>query len=139
MEPGGLLIQKVPLGEVYDIFEESGITLKIYNELDSPITYKISAKRPSETGNGRWMRGYQEIPDPGWLSFSSGEVTIEAHGVGEVKMYLKIPPERDYYNQHWAVTVAVEGQPKAGEVFALAAYLPFEIETEHREKTGKRP
>ncbi|MDI7258431.1 MAG: hypothetical protein QME90_00770 [Thermodesulfobacteriota bacterium] len=139
VEPGGLLIQKVPIGEVYDLSKESGITLKIYNKLDRPITYKISAKRPSETGSGRWMAGYQEIPDPGWLSFGSGEVTIEAQRVGEVKMYLKIPPERGYYNQHWAVTVVVEGQLKPGEVFALAAYLPFEIETEQKERAGKRP
>ncbi|MBI5096298.1 MAG: hypothetical protein HZB32_01385 [Nitrospirae bacterium] len=139
VEPGGLLIQKVPPGEVYDLYKGTGISLKIYNRLDRPNTYRIAGHRPSETGGGKWMAGYQEIPDPGWLSFDRGEVTIGPQGVGEVRLYLNIPPDPRYYNQRWAVTVAVEGQPVPGEVFSLAAYLPFEIETESQVGGGKRP
>jgi len=139
VEPGGLLLQKVPLNKVYDLHKETGISIKVYNSLDRSVTYRISVRRPSEGGSGRWMVGYQEIPDPDFLSFDRNEVVIEPQGVGEVNLSLKLPEAPRYYNQHWAVTVAVEGQPATGEVFALAAYLPFEIETESRTGTGVRP
>jgi len=136
VEPGGLLLQKVPLGKVYDLHKETGMYIKVYNSLDRSVTYRISAQRPSEGGSGRWMVGYEEIPDPDFLSFDRNEVVIEPEGVGEVNLSLKLPDEPRFYNQHWAVTVAIEGQPAPGEAFALAAYLPFEIETESRTGTG---
>jgi len=139
VEPGGLLLQKVPLGKVYDLHKETGMYIKVYNSLDRSVTYRISAQRPSEGGSGRWMVGYEEIPDPDFLSFDRNEVVIEPEGVGEVNLSLKLPDEPRYYNQHWAITVAIEGQPAPGEAFALAAYLPFEIETESRTGTGVRP
>src|SRR3972149_1895593 len=93
VEPGGLLLQKVPLGEVYDLSKESGITLKIHNRNDSKRTYRIFARKPSAAGSGQWTEGYQEIPDQGILSFDKSEVTIEPQGIGEVRLYLKIPQE----------------------------------------------
>lgn len=139
VEPGGLLIQKVPVGEVYDLSKETGIVLKIHNRIDSARTYRISAQKPSAAGSGQWTEGYQEIPDPGILSFDKSDVTIEPQGIGEVRLYLKIPEYLRYYNQHWAVTVAVEGQPAPGELFALAAYPLFEIETVSRNGIGEKP
>ncbi len=139
VEPGGLLLQNVPLGKVYDLHKETGMYIKVCNSLDRSVTYRISVQRPSEGGSGRWMVGYQEIPDPDFLSFDRNEVAIEPEGVGEVNLSLTLPDEPRYYNQHWAVTVAIEGQPAPGEAFALAAYLPFEIETESRMANGVRP
>ena len=139
MEPGGLLIQQVSIGETYDLHNGTGISLKVYNRQDRPAAYRISAHKPSAAGSGRWMPGYMEIPDSSWLSFDKNEVTIEQQGVGEVNLYLKVPDDAVYYNQHWAVTVSIEGVATPEEAIAMAAYLPFEIETESREGTGKRP
>ena len=139
MEPGGLLIQQVSIGETYDLHNGTGISLKVYNRQDRPAAYRISAHKPSAAGSSRWMPGYMEIPDSSWLSFDKNEVTIEQQGVGEVNLYLKVPDDAVYYNQHWAVTVSIEGVATPEEAIAMAAYLPFEIETESREGTGKRP
>ena len=139
VEPGGLLLQNVPLSTVYDLYKETGIAIKILNGLDRQVTYRITARKPSHRGSEKWMEGYQEIPDSSYLFFDRNNVVIEPQGAEEFKLFLKIPDDPRYYNQHWAVTVAVEGQPSPGEVFALAAYLPFEIETESRNSVGEKP
>jgi len=130
VEPGGLLIQQVSPGETYDLLSSTGISIKIYNRLDRPAAYRISAHKPSEAGNGRWKQGYREIPDSAWLSFDKNEVLVEKNGMSEVKLFLKVPDNAAYYNQHWAVTVAIEGIATPEDSFAMAVYLPFEIETD---------
>lgn len=139
VEPGGLLIQQVSIGETYDLYSGTGISLKVYNRLDRPAAYRVSTHKPSAAGINRWVQGYMEIPDSSWLYFDKNEIYIEPQGMGEVKLYLKVPADGGYYNQHWAVTVSVEGVATPGDAFAMAAYLPFEIETESREKTEMRP
>jgi len=132
VEPGGLLIQHVKPGETYDLTQSSGIALKISNTDTKPRTYRLSTHRPSEVGNRKWLEGYLEILDPSWFWLEQGEVTVGPESDGFVKMYLKIPEEEQYHNQHWVVSVGVQGKPEAGEMLALAAFPRYQIETESK-------
>jgi len=129
VEPGGMLIQGVEPGQVYDLEEKTGILLTIHNRDRSDHTYMLATFRPSEVGNRRLPTGYSDIPDPAWFSFQHSEVRVPANSSGQVRMHLEIPDDDRYRNQHWSVSVGVAGKPEPGETLTLAVYPRFEIET----------
>lgn len=128
VQPGGLLIQNVTPGELYDIEKLTGIALTIFNRDDREHTYALSTHRPSEIGNRHVPAGYTDIVDPSWLWFQMTEVRVPAQGEVKVRMYLKIPNEQRYWGQHWSVSIGVGGKPGPGETLALAVHPRFEIE-----------
>jgi len=133
VEPGGLLIQHVKPGETYDLAEKSNITLKISNGASRPTTYQLTTQRPSQVGNRKWLEGYLEMPDPRWFWFEQDEITVEPESDAYVKMYLKVPYGMgDHFNQHWVVSIGVQGKAKTGEMLALAIYPRYQIETESK-------
>jgi len=58
-----------------------------------------------------------------------------------VRMYLEIPDDERYRNQHWSVSVAIVGKAEPGETLTLALYPRYEIETASapREELRLRP
>lgn len=138
-EPGGMLVQYVPLGETYDFTKEVGIPLTIYNRDDQEHTYLLTTSKPSEGGSRKWLEGYLEIPDPSWVWFEQKEVTVPANSSSKVNLFLKIPDEEKYYNQHWAVSLGVSGKPGAGQMLALALRPRIEIETLSKEEVTGHP
>ena len=130
VEPGGILLQHVTPGQTYDLSANGGIALKISNRDDKPRTFTLSTHQPGKVGNGKWLAGYAEIPDPAWFWFDRKEVAVEPHSDGFANMFVKIPDEPRYRNQHWSVSIGVQGVAQAGEMLALAAYPRYQIETE---------
>jgi hypothetical protein len=130
VEPGGILIQRVKPGEPYGLAEKGGVALKISNRDVKPRTFRLSTHRPSQVGNGKWLAGYTEIPDPAWFWFDRQEVTVEPESDGFAQMFVKIPDDARYRNQHWSVSIGVNGVAQPGEMLALAAYPRYQIETE---------
>lgn len=140
-EPGGMLIQGVEPGKVYDLEDKTGILLTIRNRDRADHTYLLSTHRPSEVGNRRLPVGYSDVVDPSWLSFEQPEVRVPAQGSSRVRMYLEIPDDERYRNQHWSVSVAIVGKAEPGETLTLALYPRYEIETASapREELRLRP
>jgi len=139
VRPGGLLVQYVPLGVTYDFYESVRMPLTIHNKDISAHTYVLSTHKPSQVAARRWVKGYLEIPEPSWFWLEKDEVTVEANGKSDVKMYLKIPDEQRYYNQHWVVSLGVAGKPAPGATIALAIYPRIQIETEAKDDVKARP
>lgn len=139
VSPAGLLIQKVKPGETYDISEVSGVTLNITNKDNDPHTYIISVHRPSTVAARKWTRGYLEIPDPSFFRLEKDEVRIAANETAKVRMFIEIPDEERYYNQHWSVSLYVRVKAEPGQMVALAAAPRFEIETVAKGGIKKRP
>jgi len=139
VQPGGLMIQKVKLGETYDLHQKAGIALIVENKDINPHTYLINTFKPSQVGNKKWLRGYSEIPDPAWFWFENAEVTVGAQSKKEVKMFFKIPQEDKYYNQHWSISLGISGKPEAGKMLALAVYPRYQIETESKTGLHEKP
>ncbi len=130
VEPGGLLIQQVQPGQQYDVAAASGVALKVSNRDARPRTYRVSAHRPSAVGNGKWLSGYEEIPDPSWFQCEPSELSVGPGAEGYARMSLRVPEEERYYNQAWTVSIGVRGVPQPGEMLALAAFPRYQIETE---------
>jgi len=139
VSPAGLLVQGVRPGKVYDIYEVSKTGLTIFNKDDKSHTYLLSSHRPATVGNRRWEKGYLEIPDSTWCWFEDRELTVEAHGTGLAKIYLRIPDEEKYYNQHWVVTLGIMGKPRSGSGVAVGMYIRLQIETQSKGNMEGKP
>jgi hypothetical protein len=134
-DPGGLLIQGVVPGELCDLERGAGIALTIHNRSDADRTYALSVHRPSAIGNRRVPMGYSDIPDIAWFRFETSEVSVPARGSARVRMFIDIPEDERYYNQHWSVSLGVKGKPEPGQMLALAVYPRYEIETAPAERS----
>lgn len=129
VEPGGILLQDVPVGEARSVVESSGISFVVHNRDNARREYRISVHKPSNAGNGNWPRGYCEIPDPSWIRPLPEVLIIEPESSASFDVVVEIPGDRRLSNQKWAATLAVEGTPVAGTNVALALYPLLQIET----------
>jgi len=138
VEPGGLLIQKVPIGQLYDMEYWIKMRFKVYNDSDKPRRYSLKVDKPVKVGVNV-LKGYTGIPNPSWFWFEKNEVLVPANSVEEIKMFLRVPNEEKYCNQKWAVGIDVEGRPEAEERLVLAVSPVFYIETESRSEVKEKP
>jgi len=109
VQPGGALIQGWPIGEK----RELPTPLVIFNDDDAPRTMTVAAMKPSALGAGP-IRGYAELPDTSWMSFQPAEVAVPPNGRAAVRMFLSVPPDERYLNQHWSVNLARPTPPLTG-------------------------
>ena len=126
VSPAQFIIHDVEPGRVYDIFKETGLRLTIYNEGDKTLSWMLSTHRPSE--RGRWEKGYSEIPDAKWCWFDQTDVSSGPDNPAYGHLFIQIPEDPKYYNQHWVATLSVRGRPGAGPV-SLAVDIRVQIET----------
>jgi hypothetical protein len=119
------LFQQVPLGEKYPLER----TLIVSNNSDNAGTFVISTVKPS-TGLGTTL-GYSDLPELGWMTFDKNEIRISPNSRDSIHIYLMIPKQDEYYNQHWSVYVSVAGKPGSGSI-SLACYPKILIETENK-------
>jgi len=139
VEPASIVIQNLGLAGLCDLHAVSGISLRVQNEDNVARTYTLSTHKPSQVAAGRWLKGYLEIPDASWFWFENDEVTVEAQSKQQVKMFLKIPDEEKYYNQHWSISLLVGGKPGPRMRIGLAVSPRFQIETMAKEGMKVRP
>jgi hypothetical protein len=135
VSPARFIVHNVKPGRLYDIHKETGVRLTIYNDSDVSRTWSLSTHRPSE--RGRWEKGYGEIPDAAWCRFETDEITVEPNNSAHANLYLKVPDEEKYYNQHWVVTLSVGGKPGRG--VALAVDIRVQIETKSKAGLKTKP
>jgi len=136
VSPGRFIVHDIEPGKEYDIHKETGFRITIYNDDDVSRTWVLSTYRPSE--RGRWERGYAEIPDPQWCWFKEKLITVEPQSREYGYLHLKIPDEEKYHNQHWVVTLGIEGKPMVGGI-GLAANIRAQIETKSKVNMQTRP
>jgi len=138
VKPGGLLIQRVPIGQLYDMDSSIKMRFRIFNQSDKPRRYTIKVDKPVKVGV-KVLKGYTQIPDPSWFWFEKNEALVPANQVEEIKMFLRIPNEEKYCNQKWAVGIDVEGRAEAEERLVLAVSPVFYLETESRSEVKEKP
>ena len=134
--PARFIVHNVKPGNLYDIYAETGLRLTIYNDDEVSRTWLLSTHRPSE--RGRWEKGYAEIPDARWCWFEKNEITVEAKSKAYANLYLKIPDEEKYYNQHWIVTLGVGGNSGRPGI-SLAVDIRVQIETKSNADVNASP
>lgn len=136
VSPAQFMVQEVEPGKLYDIYAETGLRLTVFNEDDAPRTWRLSTHRPSE--RGRWEKGYAEIPDAGWCWFGEDAITVSPDSAGFGHLFLRIPGDEEFYNQHWMVTLHVTGQ-NGGPGLGLAVDIRMQVETKSRTGLTRPP
>ncbi|MCX5757800.1 MAG: hypothetical protein NTU83_04710 [Candidatus Hydrogenedentes bacterium] len=136
VSPARFIIHDVNPGALYDIYKETGLRIGIFNDDDVSRTWVLSVHRPSE--RGQWERGYSEIPDARWCWFEQNEVTVAPKERAYANLFLKVPEDEKYLNQHWVVTLGVDGKPGSGGI-SLAADIRVQIETKSLPDAKQRP
>ncbi len=131
--PGAFILHNVQPGRVYDVYQETGSRVTVYNDSPERRTYSLSVARPS----GKVLTGYRAIPDPRWCRFDPGEVEVEGMSRGYGYLKIQIPDEEKYYNQSWVVPLTV--QIGSGRGIAVAVQIRAQIETKSRDKLSENP
>ena len=134
--PSRFIVHDVNPGKLYDIYRETGLRLTIFNDDEVSRTWVLSTHRPSE--RGRWEKGYEEIPDPRWCWFEKNEIRVKAKSKAYATLYLKVPDEESYYNQHWIVTLGVGGNSGRPGI-SLAVDIRVQIETKSNADVNAKP
>jgi hypothetical protein len=139
IEPGGLLLQDVPLGQARSIAGVSGISFVVHNRDGIAHEYHITVHKPSKTGAGKWTEGYCEIPDVSWVKPVPDILTIPPDSSASFDITIELPDDAELYNQKWEVTLAVESAPIPGLNVALALYPSIQIETKSGPEAEIKP
>lgn len=134
--PARFIVHSVEPGTMYDIYAETGLRLTIFNDDNVAHSWALSVHRPSERGH--WETGYDEIPDAAWCWFDQTVVSVEPNSKAYAHLFLQVPGEERFYNQHWVVTLGIDAPPGAGGL-ALAADIRAQIETKAKEDTAAVP
>ena len=136
VSPARFMVNDVEPGRTYDLYKETGVRLAVFNEDAVEQTWVLTAHRPSE--RGRWETGYGEIPDAAWCWFGENEITVPPNSVGYGHLFLRVPGEEQYYNQHWIVALNVAGKT-GGLGVSLAIDIRVQIETKSKKGLKKAP
>ena len=94
----------------------------------------LAVRKPDKK---RILKGYQPIPDASWFYFLNPQIVPGKDGSAKARMFLKVPNDQKYLNQHWAVHVAAS-PPKVG-LFSMDLVGIYMIETRASEKIKVPP
>lgn len=104
--PQDLFLIDVPLGKKVDVWGQFGKCLKIYNPNKVECQYRIESISLKE-GDSPVRRGFEETPDPKYLTFDNMTIKVPPRSSGRVLLYLTIPdrPENREKNLMFLVRV----------------------------------
>ena len=127
--PASFCIEKFDIGQNTDL----GIDFVISDVQNiGPINLKSK-----EVPHDRILKGYQPIPDPSWFYFLTSQIVPDKNGFAKARMFLRVPKEEQYYNQHWMVAVTAN-PPRVG-MFSLALTGFYMIETTSKTNIKTKP
>lgn len=87
--------------------------LKFVNAGDEDLSVTLSPARSWDDG-AHIQAGYEPAPNPRWLRFDPGSVTVPAGAIGRARIWAAIPRQARYAGRHWAFVVAVDADGKSG-------------------------
>lgn len=136
VKPGIYTFTDIPVGKMYEL----EIPLCIFNDMKHGIKCLLSSAGPFEGGaRSKCVHGYSEIPDGNWLYFENDEIEIKADSTARIKMFLRIPLEEKYHNQHWVVIPRISDNSKKSGSIDPALFPKFFIETESKKNIKEKP
>lgn len=95
----------VPLGQLVDLKEHAGLSIKLVNPNDAKVTFRLVARHPDEAGLSL-IQGYARPPNSRWVSFEKELLEVEANSIGEARMRVEIPDIPHFRGQSWMFVVS---------------------------------
>jgi len=105
--PPNIFVKGVKVGRKVDLEKFTGQTLKIMNPNDKTFTYQLIVMRVKDSLAGL-KPGFEDTPNPGFLTVDKKEITAEPLSIKEVKMFLEFPKEEQYKNKAYMFIISVE-------------------------------
>ena len=104
--PQDLFLVDVPVGKKVNVWEQFGKSLKVYNPNKVECRYRIESITLKE-GDSPVRRGFEETPDPKYLTFDNMTIKVPPKSSESVLLYLTIPdrPENREKNLMFLVRV----------------------------------
>lgn len=104
--PDDLFLIDVPLGKKVDVWKQFGKSLKVYNPNKVECQYRIESITLKE-GDSPVRKGFEETPDPKYLTFDNMTIKVPPKSSESVLLYLTIPdrPENREKNLMFLVRV----------------------------------
>jgi hypothetical protein len=89
ISPDNLFANGIPVGKMVDLKRERKASFKIINQADTAIELKISPVQADP--NIIPQSGYENAPDPAWLTIEPRQVKVEGNSIKELKLSLRFP------------------------------------------------
>lgn len=119
ISPASFCLEKFDIGMNTDL----GIEL-VLSDVSNLGPIDLNVRKPKRT---RLLKGYEPIPDASWFYFLNPQIVPGKDGRAKARMFLKVPHDQKYLNQHWSVHVAAS-PPKVG-LFSMNLVGVYMIET----------
>ena len=133
ISPGVFTARNVPVGEKTSF----GVNLLCYNDSDSEKRFVVEKSFPSKVKKN-WLKGYSDIPDTSFFILDAPETLIAPPGEpARAAMYIDIPDDERFYNQHWAISLVVKEISEG--MFQTAIATLYFIETESKGNISSVP
>lgn len=107
LTPPNIIVRGVKVGKKVDLEKFIGQTLKIMNPNDKAFTYRLRVKRVKDS-LAVLKRGFEDAPDPSFLTMDTTEVKADPLTIKEVKMFLDFPKEERYKGKNYMFVISVE-------------------------------
>lgn len=105
--PEEIYIEKVKLGSIIDVEKVTGKLLEIKNlgEIGSIYNFESIQVKDSLI---KLTEGYEDCPNPSFLTFSAEQIMIGMQESKKVKMFLRIPKKRKYRKKKYMFIARVK-------------------------------
>lgn len=124
--PPKITLYAFKLGKKQDLAEVTGKTFKIINPNDEDYHYRLTSIR-TEGSKVTSLSGYEDCPDPSFLTFSESEVDIPANTVKVIKVFLNIPDKKEYRGKKYNFLISTR---LVGQAIRVAHYNRVYVITE---------
>jgi hypothetical protein len=123
LKPEEIFLEGVTPGTLYDISQNNGITLEVFNPGDRKQAFKLQSLTV-ENSVASLTKEYQDAPDASFLKFSESSFVIPPKGTKTIKMYLEFPANKDFSGKKYMFVihaVALDEKVTAGVYSRLYA------------------
>jgi hypothetical protein len=100
LSPHDIRLVDVSVGEAWDVAREAGVLLQVQNPGPHERTVRLSSRTAQSCGEAI-TRGYEDAPDPSFLTFSEDELVIAPGETKRVRMYLRFPAQRRFEDRQY--------------------------------------
>jgi len=105
--PDDLFLIDVPLGKKVNVWEQFGKSLKVHNPNKTECQYQIESITLKE-GDSPVRKGFEETPDPKYLSFDNMTIKVPPRSSELILLYLTIPDKPENREKNFMFLVRVK-------------------------------
>jgi len=123
--PDEMVLENVKLGKVCDVKKIFGKVLEVENRSHYPHIYEIRSISAKRIGI-RVENGYEDCPDPDFLTFDNSKFGLKGKKKNKVKMYINFPKKEEYAGKKYVFVIRIR---LLEEEFLLNRYLEIYLST----------